>query len=363
MPPPITAISYRRPSMLQPWQTGAGAPSAGGTPPARLRDRIAIAYREPACGGARQSRMRKTFTAALGGVALATALLAGCSGGGTEESSGDALSAPRDAGGAGAGDARSQAGEAAKRAPGAGSGSGKGAPAQPVHLASQKIIYESDLGIRSGDVPGVTARARQAVRTAGGYVARESSSESGSAQLTLKVPVAEYENVIGRLGGLGKRLSLNRRSQDVTQEVADVESRVRSAKASLDRLRALMAEATSVGEVMSVEQEISERESELESLQARQKSLEQQTTYGTIRLSVYTPPDAPAKPEEKTFITALGEGWQALLAAGTAVLVLAGWMLPFLAFIALFAVPAFVLWRRRRVTPPSTPPAPAEAAD
>ena len=55
-------------------------------------------------------------------------------------------------------------------------------------------------------------------------------------------------------------------------QVADVDSRLKSAQAALDSLRTLLKKADTIGQVLQVEREISDREADLESLQASRRS-------------------------------------------------------------------------------------------
>ena len=85
----------------------------------------------------------------------------------------------------------------------------------------------------------------------------------------------------------GRRAGAARRApQDVTGKVADVDSRVDSARESILRLRTLYADATKVSDVIAIEQELATRQAELESLEAQQRALSTQTSQATVRLSL-----------------------------------------------------------------------------
>lgn len=111
-----------------------------------------------------------------------------------------------------------------------------------------------------------------------GQVASEDTTSDNDGRITranlvLKVPTAAYETAIERLSGLGKRTSIHQESSDVTEQVVDVDSRIASQRASLNRMRALLAKATTIGDVVSVESELTRREADLEALLAKQKNL------------------------------------------------------------------------------------------
>src|SRR6185312_3593766 len=140
-------------------------------------------------------------------------------------------------------------------------------------VSAQSIIYTANLTVRVKG--GVTAAANQAttiVTAAGGYVAGEQEiippGKHGIPQfdLILKIPVGRYGPALAQLKALGTKISFSQHAQDVTEQVADVGSRVASAQAAIRQLRALLSKAGSVGALLSVQEEINSQESDLEAL-------------------------------------------------------------------------------------------------
>src|SRR6201999_993676 len=125
------------------------------------------------------------------------------------------------------------------------------------------------------------------------------SGRHATATLQLRVPPASLESVLHELGKLGTEQSRTVSTTDVTQQVADVSSRVISAQQSIARLRTLYGHATKVSDVIEIEGELNTREADLESLEAQQRSLAGETQLATITLRLVTaaaapPPPAPA---------------------------------------------------------------------
>lgn len=127
-----------------------------------------------------------------------------------------------------------------------------------------------------------------------------------------------------------------------------MDSRVASAKTTIASFRALLGRTTSVSEIIRVEQEISQREADLESLQARQRSLARQTAFATVTVRLEGTKAAARKRRAGGFTGGLASGWRAFTAFLSGLALLLGWTLPFLALAALVGLPAFLLWRRRR---------------
>jgi hypothetical protein len=228
--------------------------------------------------------------------------------------------------------------------------------AQPVRLApAQAIVYTANLTVRAADVTGAAAQAKQIVAAGGGYVGNENATDAPgsrpSATITFKIPSVRYPGVLDQLGSsrLGRRLSLQQQADDVTQEVADVDSRVRSANATLASFRALLGRTTSVSEVIRVEQEISGREADLESLQARQKALRAQTSFATVTLRLEGTAAAHRDHNKAGgFGGGVASGWRAFTAFVSGLALVLGWLLPFLGLAALIGLPVLWVWRRRR---------------
>ena len=148
----------------------------------------------------------------------------------------------------------------------------------------------------------------------------------------LKVPPEKMDAMLDQLGRLGHEQSRSSSTQDVTQDVADVDARVASMQASIARVRAILSRADRIGDVVSVEGELSRRTTELESLQARQRALAGQVNYATITLQLKADrAAAPAAPADRGgFAGGLRDGWHAFTAALGWVLTAVGAVLPFL---------------------------------
>ncbi|MEU8172568.1 DUF4349 domain-containing protein [Microbispora hainanensis] len=305
--------------------------------------------------------------AALAAVAF---LLTGC--GGSDASMSDA------AGGAGTA-ARAEApaaaitaggtagGMAKERAPATGGGSdGSGGQEKTrIDPAGRAIVYQAELTVEAENVTAAADRAKAIVTGAGGYVSEERSATiPGGEQstITLKVPPARYADVLAQLGrDLGKRLSVRQNAQDVTEEVADVASRVKSAEAALGQFRTLLSKANKIGEILEIEREISTREADLESLQARQKALEAQTGMATVTLTLLPRPQPSPRPEQKDdtdgFLAGLRTGWDTLTASTVMALTVLGALLPWLAVAGVVWLAVRIVMRRmrRRAAPPAGP--------
>jgi hypothetical protein len=227
--------------------------------------------------------------------------------------------------------------------------------------AERKLVRTAKIGLTAPDVKAAVDQARQIAVTAGGFTGAE-RTEAESASLTLSVPAERFDAVLGQLTSVPGTTVKTREqnAQDVTDQTVDVEARLATQRASVERVRALLARATSVSEITSIEGELTSRESELESLQRRRDSLAGSVAMSTVTLSVKaeSAPTPPPPPDRSGFLGGLAGGWDAFLGFGGGLLTVVGAVAPFL----LIGVPigAVVWWLRRRRPAAPAAPAPTE---
>lgn len=297
--------------------------------------------------------------------------LAGCSGSSNTSSSASAV-APEGAAGPAAASARAGAVPAPAKAPDQGSAQAPGAAdaasaygatgaVNPQAVAGQKLARVASLSVAVGDIRTAAAQARAATHVAGGLVLQEDLNAApgigsgsgvdrtskpgipdpprGSASLTLQVPADKLDATLDRLSALGTVTARGAGSEDVTAVHVDTQSRIRTLQASLDRVRALMAKAATLDQVVALEREVTTRQSDLEALQAQLAALDRRVDTATITV-VLTPQQERATDGSGTgsgIGDAFTKGWQAFVAAAI-------WVVSALAAILPFALVAAALW-------------------
>ena len=222
---------------------------------------------------------------------------------------------------------------------------------------SPSIIYTAGLTVQAPNVETAASRATSVAESAGGYVSAEHTllsrnrSVRDKVDIQFKIPVGSYPATLTALGALGTKQSETQRAQDVTQTVADVTSRVTSAKATIVQLRKLLAHAGTVNGLLSVQNQISQEEAGLEALQSQQRALASETTYATVSMVILGP--APVHQHHhhhgkgaSGFLGGLTAGWHALGRVTVRVLTVAGAILPFVVILGLVAAGAYAAWRR-----------------
>ena len=317
------------------------------------------------------SPRRPSRLASAAAAVVLAAVLAGCSGGGTDggsdtAASGDAGTAPKavqDSGGGGSSEAERSGGSG-----GSDTSSGGGQlVSNRVVPQGRDIVYRGGVTVAVRDVATAADRVESMVLAVGGVVADESSTRApgrrglGDAHLTVRVPPQDFGGTLDRVGGLGRELERTRSARDVTTELADVDSRVRTQERSVARVRTLLARADTIGEVVQIESELARREADLESLQAQLARLKDVTDLSTIEVLLVARDEArpaPVEDDDLGFVAGLRGGWDAFGEIVLVVLTVLGALLPFLVVAALLGLPTYALLRRNRrpaTTAPTTP--------
>ena len=156
------------------------------------------------------------------------------------------------------------------------------------------LVRRASLDVEVRDPGAFAERARALTERLGGFVAHSSRTgngdpDDGHVQLVLRIPSDSLDAALDSLGALGKVRSRMVSSDDVTEQVVDLEARVTNLRASRDRLRQLVGQATAVADVVAVERELTRVQGELDALEARLEYLR-----GAVSLAEVTVTARPA---------------------------------------------------------------------
>ncbi len=300
--------------------------------------------------GKRRGGVSRTGIVGLG---LALMLVVGCAGEGDSDSGGvaDDAGSAREAPSATGGDASAEADEAAPSTGGAGdTGEISTTGALDLVAADRDVVRTGTMWLTVDEVENALVEVRTIAVGAGGFVSDEQlRAEHDAADITVSVPTADFDDVRTSIGELGEITEENVQAQDVTADVVDLESRIGSLRASVERMRGLLAEAGDVTELATVESELASRETELEALLGQQRVLADQVALGTLTVRLAEEHVAPVEPDggPAGFADGFSTGWGVLVDGGRALLAAIGFTIP-LAVPVGAALGAAALWQRRR---------------
>ena len=215
----------------------------------------------------------------------------------------------------------------------------------------QQVIQTANVSLEVDDVDQAVNGVEAQVEQLGGVVQSRSINnydDDASAYMTIRIPAQDLNGFLDGLPALGRVINSTVDAQDVTLEVIDLEARISTLEASIERLRDLQRQATSVADLVAVESELATRQSELESLTARRDYLANQVDLSTVYVSMdQVDTGAALRPD---FLGGLQRGWDALLTLGAGLVTGVGFLLPLAIVGAAIAAVIIVIVRaiRRR---------------
>jgi len=297
----------------------------------------------------RPTRRRRLVASAV----VAALLLGACSAG---DSGGDPARGVADEAGVAAsatpGEADTQAAEAPAAAP-------VGVDLAAV-TAGRQIVSTAEVDLTAPEAGEVADRIAELATEAGGFVSGEETSKVQGTRTTLivRVPPEEFDGLLDAIGGLGELTAQRIETDDVTQQVVDLESRITTAEASVVRLRELLDRSGSVADIAQVETELLERETTLETLRGQLRTVERQVDLATITVNVASEDPDPVVADGEdlpSFLGGLESGWDALVLALAGLAAIVGLLLPWAILLAVVSLPLWWVVRSRRRSGPSAP--------
>ncbi|MEU4312681.1 DUF4349 domain-containing protein [Nocardia sp. NPDC024068] len=186
------------------------------------------------------------------------------------------------------------------------------------------------------------------------------------ANLVIRIPAEETDPFIEGLGDLGEVTEISTNRDDVTLRWQDLEARIGALRASVDRLRDLMARAANTADLIAAEEALATRQAELDSLTGQQRYLDDQISLSTLTIEITSEAQKTGETGPSNFWDGVVDGWNSLVDWLKDAVVWVGQALPWLGFLAVVGGIVAVVTRlfgRRKPAPvrPVDGPAPAPA--
>ena len=273
-------------------------------------------------------RLRRT---AVGVALVAMVVVAGCGGDGTgggADRASEAVTAPGEPG-AGAADQAAPAGAATAAKAGS---TEAAAQVRLVDLGNRIVrVATVDLEVGKDRLNDTVNRATDVVTRAEGIYVGSSTSvpegEPASGQVTFRVPVDAFEPVLRELKALGTYRGEESSTEDVTNQYVDLNGQLAAWRAQERVYLRLLDRARSVADVIAVQNQLQQVQSNIERLQGQLDHLEDQSSFSTIVLRLTEPGAGAGEP-----VGRLGRAWatavNGLGVMAAAVLVGVVWLVP-----------------------------------
>ena len=105
----------------------------------------------------------------------------------------------------------------------------------------------------------------------------------------VRVPADSFETLLAEVRKLGDVNAASSKGTDVTAQFTDLTARLTALSATRDRLSAVLSAVKNVPDILAVQDRITGVQVEIEQIQGQQRLLEDQTSFGTLAITLGEP--------------------------------------------------------------------------
>ncbi len=187
----------------------------------------------------------------------------------------------------------------------------------------KKIIRDGQMTVKVKDLLTARRQVDSLTKTLGGYIGNEnfnSYDQQASYNLVIRVPALNFDRLIA---GIEKNtqseiLFKEINARDVTEEFIDLETRLANKRKFIERYGEMLKKASSVKDMLEIEENIRKIEEEIESAEGRLRYLTDQVAYSRLNLTLTQEKAYKYKPQySRNFIERLKEslhkGWKGFI--------------------------------------------------
>lgn len=168
----------------------------------------------------------------------------------------------------------------------AGDGLGDAAGELSLPADERKVILSADVTLEAKNYDEALQTLLSSVSACGGYLAsREDYSYSArETVLSVRVPSERFDGFLGGLGEIANVVYLSQSSDDITESYVETESYLASLNTQQERLLQLMEQASSLEELLQIEDRLAEVRAQLQYYASLKNSYDSRVQYSTISL-------------------------------------------------------------------------------
>ena len=201
---------------------------------------------------------------------------------------------------------------AAPTAPGA-------VPATPAAPADSARIIKNgslEIGVGKGTVTESVNRLTALATGLGGYVSDTKTNAStqfgaqASATISVRVPSAAFEQLMSDASKLGEVRATTTSGVDVTAQFTDIDAQLTALNATRDQFLLVLGEAKNVNDILAVQDRITQVQVQIDQLEGQKRLLTDQTSFGTLSVTLLEPGATVAVPPITDNNKDLGDAWR-----------------------------------------------------
>lgn len=298
----------------------------------------------------KSNRKRVTLQGSLGILFILALFLAAC-GAGTSTSSSSGVAASANAPVQQSGSSSSQ---------GSSSSSSKGSSSSASY-GPQYLIKSLQVNMQVRDTRRVASDLQSWISTtdpnssSAGMDYEQTGDNLYTVSMTFSVESTNYTQIEEYLAGYaqqhgGKLLTLHESVQDVTNDYIDTQSQLTNLRGEQERLLVLLSNTTALGDIITVEDKLTNVEGQIEDIEAHVNALKHQTTFYTVTINLQPMAPAATPPPTQQAPWSIGQvfhdSWSAVLSFGQVLATFLIWLLSISIYLVPAALIGWYIWRR-----------------
>jgi hypothetical protein len=152
---------------------------------------------------------------------------------------------------------------------------------QPSPSESRIVIYSAGLRLVVVSTADALHAIQKLATDAGGYM-----DEQTSGSITIRVPVARFNDTVASIEKLGEVVDRNIKAADITEQMIDLQIRLDNATKARERLLQLLAKSEKVEDTLKIESEIRRLTDEIETTKGKIRFYESRAAMSSIRVEL-----------------------------------------------------------------------------
>lgn len=180
----------------------------------------------------------------------------------------------------------------------------------------RKVIKEGEINFETSNILKTKTLIAKTVQELNGYISKDNVNDYSDKiehRLIIRVASEKFDPLLNKISESADKIdNKNIEVLDVTEEYIDIEARIKTKKELQNRYKELLVKAVKVEEILSIEKEIGQLQTEIESVEGRMKYLKDRISFSTLTVIFYQKTAAAFRFTNK-FGEALKSGWSAFL--------------------------------------------------
>jgi hypothetical protein len=211
---------------------------------------------------------------------------------------------------------------------------------------SRKLIKTVSMSVETKEFDTMLSSVQSKVTELGGYVESMDVYNGSSysyyritrdASLTVRIPQNRLDDFLNTVSDIGNVINRSDSVEDITLTYVDTQSRRDALETEQERLLVLLDKAESVEDIITIESRLSEVRYELESIESKLRTYDNQVDYSTVYLSIDEVKELTPV-EEKSTLQRMTDGFvTSLKNIGTDIKELAVWFVVHIPYIIIWA--------------------------